>query len=262
MKSRSLPRNPDIGAAKGPSGMTASAAAESDDVLQLSIGLLRAACPAINGAAPGALEHWQTLRDSGHALCAGADINPQVFDEASDILGPDIAIAATAVTVQKAAQGDVFKPGAYLRTLTKRGKAGELHIAKSLHGLAARNAADRADNSIDDNSGNPSENSTIGQEGPPSQRPGAVSHDDGAKGDGATTPAAAPKLAAPFPAAGSIAYSPWADMVRQNAPQPVPDVDRVADAFRAFCNRHAIDTTSPNIKTVFTTFCRKFRQRQ
>ena len=115
----------------------------NDDVLQLSIGLLRDACPAINAIAPGALDHWQTLRDSGHALCAGTDINTQVFDEASIVLGPDIAIAATAVTIQKAAQGDVFKPGAYLRTLTKRGKAGQLHIAKSLHGLAERNADNR-----------------------------------------------------------------------------------------------------------------------
>ena len=254
------PGEPVARASTRSSGEHATASSQDDDVLQLSIGLLRDACPAIEGAAPGALSHWQILRDSGHALCAGADINPQVFDEASNVLGPDIAIAATAVTVQKAAQGDIFKPGAYLRTLTKRGKAGELHIARSLHGLAARNAADHADNSIDDNSGNPSENRTIGQEGTPSQRPGAVAHDDGARGDGATTPPAAPKFASPFPTAGSIAYSPWAEIVRNNAPEPVPDVDRVADAFRAFCNRHAIDTTSPNIRTVFTTFCRKWAQ--
>ena len=230
-----------------------------DDVPQLSIGLLRNACPAINGIAPGALEHWQTLRESGHALCMGADINPQVFDEASYTLGPDIAIAAIAVTVQKAAQGDVFNPGAYLRTLTKRGKAGKLHIAKSLHGLAAINgmatetaentetATNRthdADDNGSDNSPNPAENRTIGHQGSSSQQ---------AK--------AAPKPSPTFPATGTIAYSTWAEIVRQNAPEPVPDVDRVADAFRAFCARHAIDTTSPNIKTVFTTFCAKWSER-
>ena len=249
-----------------------------DDVPLLSIGLLRTACPAINGIAPGALEHWQTLRESGHALCMAADINPQVFDEASDTLGPDIAIAAIAVTVQKAAQGDVFNPGAYLRTLTKRGKAGKLHIAKSLHGLAAINgmAAETAEKTTSrthdagdggsDNSPDPDENRTIGHQGSP-QQANATPHDAGARGGAATIAAgapvadAAPKPSAAFPATGTIAYSPWADIVRQNAPEPVPDVDRVAGAFRAFCVRHAIDTTSPNIKTVFTTFCAKWTER-
>ena len=208
-----------------------------DDVLQLSIGLVRDACPAINAIVPGALDHWQTLRDCGHALCAGTDINPQVFDEASQALGPDIAIAAIAVTVQKAAQGDVFKPGAYLRTLTKRGKAGELHIAKSLHGLAALNGMEAE-----------KDHQTKGSVATERHR---KNHDDSAT-----------ETAPPFPETGSIAYSPWADIVRQNAPKPVPDVDRVANAFRAFCNRHDIDMTSPNIKTVFTTFASKWKERQ
>ena len=207
--------------------------AADDDVLHLSIGLLRDACPAIEGAAPGALADWQALRGSGSALCAGADINPQVFEEASDALGPDIAIAATAVTVQKAAQGDVFNPGAYLRTLTKRGKAGQLRIARSLHGLAGKNAdnpaADRADRPADMATG--------------------------------LDPEAAPPTADTFPPGGSIAFGKWADIVRQKAPKPTPDVDRVADEFRRFCRRNSIDMTSPNIATVFATFARKWKER-
>ena len=207
--------------------------AADDDVLHLSIGLLRDACPAIEGAAPGALADWQALRGSGSALCAGADINPQVFEEASDALGPDIAIAATAVTVQKAAQGDVFNPGAYLRTLTKRGKAGQLRIARSLHGLAGKNADNPAGDRVDGSA------------------------------DMATDPdpEAAPPTADTFPPGGSIAFGKWADIVRQKAPKPTPDVDRVADEFRRFCRRSSIDMTSPNIATVFATFARKWKER-
>ena len=338
--------NPTIG---GDMAETARAAA-NDDVLQLSIGLLREACPAIKAIAPDALDHWQILRNSGHALCAGTDINPQVFEEASQALGPDIAIAATAVTVQKAAQGDVFKPGAYLRTLTKRGKAGQLHIAKSLHGLAERNAVESARSKGETASTEPIDQNNTGKRSAAVQKRAAKSPTDRQDGNQSTdtrqqepkspvpqnqvtpvtdnhredasamspqtnggpiadhgappavsgefptgqsgrpgrperaaepTAVSGPKqapspmktstpvetstpvgAAAPFPRSGTIAYSPWADIVRQNAPEPVPDVDRIADAFRAFCNRNSIDTTSPNITTVFTTFCSKWQERQ
>ena len=261
-----------------------SCAAVDHDVLQLSIGLVRDACPAIETLAPGALSHWQCLRDSGYALCVGADINTQVFDEAAIHLGPDIAIAATAVTVQKAANGEVFNPGAYLRTLTKRGRAGQLNIAKSLHGLATRNSQNRQNRNEEDPMNDNTSHDAIGQQtahhGPGNDahapEPGAQAaprdqahnqagtnatmHDPATGTRQANGKAAPPEPKAPFPGSGSIAYTPWADIVRQNAPEPIPDVDRVADAFRGFCNRHAIDTSSPNIATVFTTFSRKWQE--
>ena len=267
-----------------PTVAIADAGAVDHDVLQLSIGLVREACPAIETLAPGALSHWQHLRDSAYALCAGTDINTQVFDEAATHLGPDIAIAATAVTVQKAANGDVFNPGAYLRTLTKRGRAGKLNIAKSLHGLASRNSQDRKEDPMNDNTSYDGSGQQTAQIAPGynsnAQEPGAKAaprdqaqnqartdaitqhHGTGTRQGGQdsarSAPASALQPSRPFPG-GSIAYTPWADIVRQNAPEPIPDVDRVADAFRGFCRRHAIDTSSPNIKTVFSTFSRKWQ---
>jgi hypothetical protein len=50
------------------------------------------------------------------------------------------------------------------------------------------------------------------------------------------TPATGPtvEIVSPsFPAAGSIAYSRWAELVRRHAPSPTPDVDLVAERLRA-----------------------------
>ena len=244
-----------------------------NDVLQLSIGLVRNACPTINETLPNALVDWHTLRESGFALCATANINPQVFQEATNTLGPDIAIAATAVTVQKAAQGDVRNPGAYLRTLTKRGKTGQLQIAKSLHGLAEQNATHQNDDLLDANNGkettgaennhHPLGSRHQGAAMPSSPQSDAASRE--ANPQRADTHGNAQQLtetAQAFPKSGSIHFSKWADTVRQNAPPPIPDVDRVADAFRQFCKRKTIDIASPNIATVFTTFCKKWKERE
>ena len=251
-----------------------NAAATDNDVLQLSIGLVRNACPTIKEAAPGALDNWQALRASGPALCGAANINPQVFQEASNTLGPDIAIAATAVTLQKANQGDVLNPGAYLRTLTKRGRKGQLHIARSLHGLAERNATDQHDQPQPDETAG---QGAIGADNNHHRRgyrhhraamPSTPPSDAAARG---ATPEKAdthgeaqplPETPQAFPESGSIHFSKWADTVRQNAPKPIPDVDRVADAFRQFCKRKTIDMTSKHVAAAFKTFCRKWEERQ
>lgn len=108
-----------------------------DDLLNISLPLLKAACPAVLELIPAAFASWPRLFSAGRTLCDLASINPQVFAEASDLLGPDLAITALTVTVERAAQGIVTKPGAYLRTLTQRGQNGELHLSKSLFALAA-----------------------------------------------------------------------------------------------------------------------------
>ena len=252
---------------------SSSDAAADNDILQLSIGLVRNACPTINEAVPNALVDWHTLRESGFALCATANINPQVLQEATNTLGPDIAIAATAVTVQKAAQGDVRNPGAYLRTLTKRGRNGQLRIARSLHGLAEQNATHQNDDPLDGNNGKGAtgaENNhhPLGSRHHGAAMPSTPQSDETeseANPQRADTHGDAQPLtenAQTFPKSGSIHFNKWADTVRQNAPKPIPDVDRVANAFRQFCQRKSIDMASPNIATVFTTFCRKWKERE
>lgn len=122
--------------------------AMEDDVQYLSLPLVRDACPKLGDVSPGIFDSWSTLREAGHNLCVASDINPQVWQDARHTLGPDLAIAAVAVTVQKTDLGLVEKPGAYLRTLVKRGRAGELHISRSLFAMAkGPNGAAAADGS-------------------------------------------------------------------------------------------------------------------
>ncbi|MFC3721915.1 plasmid replication protein RepC [Neoaquamicrobium sediminum] len=111
-------------------------AALGDDLQFISLPLVRNACPNVATYAPNAFESWSALRETGRELCGAAGINPQVWQEAISVLGPDMAIAALAVTIQKRDDGRVAKPGAYLRTLVQRGREGELHISRSLFGMA------------------------------------------------------------------------------------------------------------------------------
>jgi replication initiation protein RepC len=107
-----------------------------DDLQHISLSLVQRACPSIEAFAPHAFESWSMLRDSGRDLCAAAAINPQVWQEAQSVLGPDLAIAALAVTLQKHDAGLVAKPAAYLRRLVQRGQDGELYVSRSLFGMA------------------------------------------------------------------------------------------------------------------------------
>ena len=82
-----------------------------------------------------------------------------------------------------------------------------------------------------------------------------------------TTPAAEKdvKPAKPpisFPTSGTISYSRWADLVRQHAPAPTPDVDRVANAFRDWASHAGLPLGGPTVEKAFVTFCRNFRSRR
>ncbi|WP_298966901.1 plasmid replication protein RepC [uncultured Roseibium sp.] len=191
-----------------------------DDLEGLSLQLVRDTCPALTSCDPHIFNNWHTLRDSGHNLCVSSGINPQVWQEALEYLGRDIAIAALAVTIQKTDQGLVEKPGAYMRALVRKGCTGDLHISRSLYSMLKM----RAD---------------------------ALPSVDGARDT--------PREAKVFPESGSIAYGSWADVVRQHTPKPTPDVDIVAGRFRNWTRKTNLDLTSPHIERVFTSFCKKWR---
>ena len=195
-----------------------------DDVQMISLPLVRDACPTVADFVPAALDSWSTLRDSGREIAMAAGINPQVWQEAQSILGPDIAVAALAVTVQKTEMGLVAKPGAYMRRLSQLGRDGELHISRSLFGLAQ------------------------------------TSRGPAGRGPGISVAEAEPrKPTRAFPADGSIAFSVWADVMRQHAPKPTPDLDMIASAFRRWADERDIDLTSPNIEKILVAFCRKWK---
>lgn len=190
----------------------------ADDLQHISLPLVQDACPKIATYVPHAFDSWSALRESGRDLCGAAGINPQVWQEAIGVLGTDLAVAALAVTIQKHDVGLVSKPGAYLRTLTQRGRDGELHVSRSLFGMA-----------------------------------------QAVRGRVADAPAAAVKEVVPFPSSGTVRWSKWEEVIRNNAPRPTPDLDIVADAFRRWTRDAKIDLTSPNIEVVLIGFCRKWK---
>ena len=63
----------------------------------------------------------------------------------------------------------------------------------------------------------------------------------------------------PFPPVGPIYNTKWADVVREHAPKPTPDVDRVGAAFQ----KNVRDTNqrfdAGNIEQHFINFCRKWQ---
>jgi len=107
-----------------------------EEIQYLSLPLMKSACPKLDDFVPGSLDSWADLRASGHEICVMHGINPQVWQEAANVLGTDLAIAALGVTVQKADLGIVESPGGYLRSLVQRGRDGDLRISRSLFALA------------------------------------------------------------------------------------------------------------------------------
>ena len=193
----------------------------SADLQFISLPLVQEACPTLETFVPGIFDNWSALRETGLELCAAVGINPQVWREALAILGPDMAISALAVTIQKSEVGLVTNPGAYMRRLIQRGREGELHISRSLFGMAQARAGDG--------------------------------------GAGEVLTEALAKIVE-FPSSGSIHFSRhWADLVRLHAPKPTPDLDQVADAFRRWTKGKNIDLSSPNIERTFIAFCAKWK---
>ncbi|WP_449415760.1 replication initiation protein RepC [Ochrobactrum teleogrylli] len=67
-----------------------------------------------------------------------AGISEDARRRAVDQMGEQAAAIAIAITLQKFDERQVMSPGGYLRAMTERAAAGELHLARSVFGLAAR----------------------------------------------------------------------------------------------------------------------------
>ena len=110
--------------------------AADSDIFNISLPLVKQACPEIAETLPDVFASWSSLRGANQPLCRMAYINPQVWEEAKSQLGVDLAIVALSVTVQRAFNGDVKNAGAYMRGLILRGAKGELFISRSLFAMA------------------------------------------------------------------------------------------------------------------------------
>lgn len=83
---------------------------------------------------------WGDLARAVPLMCRFAGISEDARRRAVEQMGEQQAALAVAVTLEKYDRQDVKSPGGYLRALTDRAAAGELHLARSVFGLAARNS--------------------------------------------------------------------------------------------------------------------------
>lgn len=60
-----------------------------------------------------------------------------------------------------------------------------------------------------------------------------------------------------FPASGPIRHSEWGDVARNYLPRPHPDLEMVADAYRAWTTNDKV----PRNEVTFSGFCRKWKSR-
>ncbi|MER8563679.1 plasmid replication protein RepC [Mesorhizobium sp. M0578] len=82
---------------------------------------------------------WADLARLVPQMCCIAGISDDARRCAVAQMGEQQAAVAIAVTLQKFDRQEVSSPGGYLRAMTDRAAAGELHLARSVFGLAARN---------------------------------------------------------------------------------------------------------------------------
>ncbi|WP_457659822.1 plasmid replication protein RepC [Sinorhizobium medicae] len=97
------------------------------------------AVPALKsyGFAPSS---WADLARAVPLMCRFAGISEDARARAVEQMGEQQAAVAVAVTLEKYDRQEVSSPGGYLRAMTDRARAGELHLARSVFGLAARNS--------------------------------------------------------------------------------------------------------------------------
>lgn len=97
------------------------------------------AVPALKtyGFAPSS---WADLARAIPLMCRFAGISEDARARAVEQMGEQQAAVAVAVTLEKYDRQEVSSPGGYLRAMTDRPRAGELHLARSVFGLAARNS--------------------------------------------------------------------------------------------------------------------------
>ncbi|MDW9682813.1 plasmid replication protein RepC [Sinorhizobium meliloti] len=83
---------------------------------------------------------WAELARAIPLMCRFAGISEDARARAVEQMGEQQAAVAVAVTLEKYDRQEVSSPGGYLRAMTDRAAAGELYLARSVFGLAARNS--------------------------------------------------------------------------------------------------------------------------
>lgn len=101
------------------------------------------ACPELLTWAAGEVRNWHDLAGAAAQIRPALGISPSAWSEARAELGVPASAVALAIIVQKHAAGEIREPGAYLRGLTERHRAGVLQLDKSIRALLADNNRQR-----------------------------------------------------------------------------------------------------------------------
>ncbi len=83
---------------------------------------------------------WADLDRIAPKLCRIAGVSEDARQRAVDRMGQQAAAVAIALTFEKYTRAEISSPGGYLRAMTDRAASGDLHLNRSVFGLAARNS--------------------------------------------------------------------------------------------------------------------------
>ena len=89
----------------------------------------------------GYLKDWGDLHRVAGQLRPMIGVSEHAWNLAQDRLGPQIATAALVLTFDKHCAGEVSSAGGYLRGMTEKAGAGELHLERSFYGRLSGQAA-------------------------------------------------------------------------------------------------------------------------
>jgi replication initiation protein RepC len=83
-------------------------------------------------------KRWGDIIVVAERLASQHEIHKHAWHEACRIMGQKGAAASVIATIYKHLNGEVHKPGAYLRGMNERAARGELHLGRTFHGLKDR----------------------------------------------------------------------------------------------------------------------------
>ena len=78
---------------------------------------------------------WGEVVATAERLAGQSGISRHAFHEACRVMGQRGAAVSVIATLQKYRSGEVHRPGAYLRGMSRKASLGELNLGRSLHGL-------------------------------------------------------------------------------------------------------------------------------
>lgn len=89
----------------------------------------------------GYLQDWGDLYRVAGDLTSVIGISDHAWRAAQEAMGKPMAAAAMALVFDKHAKGEVSSAGGYLRGMTEKAGAGELHLERSFYGRLSGQAA-------------------------------------------------------------------------------------------------------------------------